>query len=388
MNIQSLPTAARPVIGELETATASSASGSSGVSVWVTPTGQLQFDAHNSTTPLTNTTSALTPGNTYFIVLSYVFTNNMTGNRGEVDLWVNPTSLGNDANIPPPTISTTNSNPGNGIGGPLTAPPTLQGLCLIYGTGQGGSGISTNLFDELRVDNHWAGVTPTGPSPGPTYNVTGGGNGCPGSGFPVGLSGSATSDEYWLYINSAFSGQIVAGTGSAISFGPQFVSGVYAVLASNTVSGNVGWMSGSAVVSVLAGPNITTQPASITVATNGYATFSVTATGDGLDYQWYKNNGTGLSDGGHVSGSQTSTLVISPATTADAATVANGYYVIITNSCGLAATSTPVASLTLEAPANLVWQGGNPNTNWDLATSPNWTNSAGNGSAVVFQHGR
>ena len=140
LNIQSLPTAARPVIGELETATASSASGSSGVSVWVTPTGQLQFDAHNSTTPLTNTTSPLTPGNTYFIVLSYVFTNNTTGNRGEMDLWVNPTSLGNDANIPPPTISTTNSNPGNGVGGPLTAPPTLQCLCLIYGTGQGGSG--------------------------------------------------------------------------------------------------------------------------------------------------------------------------------------------------------------------------------------------------------
>ena len=386
LNIQSLPGSARPIIGEDETANPTSETGSKGVSVWVTPTGQLQFDVHNNTNPLTNTTSALTVGNTYFVVLAYVFSNNITKNTGEVDLWVNPTSLGNDANIPPPTISTTNSNPGNSIGGPLTSPPTLQGLCLIYGSGQGTPGISTNLFDELRVDNHWAGVTPTGSSPGPTFNVTGGGNGCPGSGFAVGLSGSTASDKYWLYNNSAFSGQIVAGTGSAISFGPQFVSGVYAVLASNTASGNLGWMNGNAVVSVTAGPNITTQPASITVATNGYATFSVTATGDGLDYQWYKN-GTGLSDGGHVSSSQTSTLVISPATAADAATVANGYYVIITNICGLSATSTPVASLTLAAPANLVWQGGNPNTNWDLGISPSWTNSAGNGSAVVFQTG-
>jgi len=386
LNIQSLPGSARPIIGEDETAAPTSETGSRGVSVWVTPAGQLQFDVHNNTNPLTNTTSALTVGNTYFVVLAYVFSNNITKNTGEVDLWVNPTSLGNDANIPPPTISTTNSNPGNNIGGPLTSPPTLQGLCLIYGTGQGIPGISTNLFDELRVDNHWAGVTPTGPSPGPTFNVTGGGNGCPGSGFAVGLSGSTTSDKYWLYNNSAFSGQIVAGTGSAISFGPQFVSGVYAVLASNTASGNLGWMNGNAVVSVTAGPDITTQPASITVATNGYATFSVIATGDGLDYQWYKN-GTGLSDGGHVSGSQTSTLVISPATTADAATVANGYSVIITNICGLSATSTPVASLTLEAPANLVWQGGNPNTNWDLGITPSWTNSAGNGSAVVFNTG-
>jgi len=386
LNMQSLPAAARPIIGVLESATATSANGSSGVTVWVTPTGQLQFDVHNSTTPLTNTTSPLTIGNTYFVVLAYVFSNNITHNRGEVGLWVNPTSLGNDANIPTPTIYATNSNPDGGVhGGPLSSPPTLTSLFLIYGTGQGGSVISTNLFDELRVDNHWAGVTPTGPSPGPTFNMTGGGNGCPGSDFAVGLSGSVTTDIYWLYINSAFSGQTVTGTGSAIDFGPQSVSGVYAVLASNTVSGNVGWMNGNAVVSVTAGPNITTQPASITVATNGYATFSVTATGDGLDYQWYKN-GTGLSDGGHVSGSQTSTLVISPATTADAATVANGYYVIITNICSLSAISTPVAALTLEPAANLVWQGGNPNANWDLATA-NWTNSAGNGSAVVFNTG-
>ena len=384
LNIQSLPTAARPIIGEVETATISSASGSSGVSVWVTPTGQLQFDVHNNTYPLTNTTSALTPGNTYFIVLAYVFTNNINTNRGEVDLWVNPTSLGNDANIPAPTIYTTNSNPGDGTGGPMTAPPTLQGLCLIYGTGQGGSVISTNLFDELRVGSNWSVVTPTGPAPGPTFNVTGGGAGCPGQVFPVGLSSSVTGNVYWLYINSAFSGQTVTGTGSAVSFGSQSVSGVYTVLASNTVSGNVGWMNSNAVVTVLAGPNITTQPSSITVATNGYATFSVTATGNGLNYQWYKN-GTGLSNGGNVSGAQTNMLVISPATTADAATAANGYYVIITNSCGLAATSTPIAALTLAAPANLVWQGGNPNTNWDLATTANWTNSAG--SAVVFNEG-
>jgi autotransporter-associated beta strand protein len=385
LNIQTLPAAARPIIGEVETATVSSGSGASGVSVWVTPSGQLQFDVHNNSSPLTNiTASALTPGSTYFIVLAYVFSNNITKNTGEVDLWVNPSSLGDDANIPAPTISTTNSNPGNGIGGPMAIPPTLQGLILIYGTGQGGANISTNLFDEIRVDNHWAGVTPTGPPPGPIFNVTGGGTGCPGDAFLVGLSGSVTTNIYWLYVNSAFSGQTVTGTGLAISFGPKSVSGVYTVAASNTVSGNIGWMNTNAIVSVLAGPSITTEPASALVATNGYATFSVTAVGNGLNYQWYKN-GTGLSNGGHVSGAQTNMLVISPATAADAATVANGYYVIITNSCGLSATSTPVAALTLEPAANLVWQGGNLNTNWDLATTANWTNSAG--SAVVFHQG-
>jgi len=372
LNLQTLPSATRPIIGLTEKGPGTTTlDASTGVSIWETSLGQLMFDVHNVSTPLTNTTSALSLGNTYFIVLSYNFTNR------QVNLWVNPSVLGNDANIPAPTISSTNTSNGT-----LSSPATLQSLALFYPTS---SAISTNLFDELRVDNHWAGVTPTGPSPGPTFNVTGGGAGCPGENYiVVGLSGSVTTNIYWLYINSAFSGQTVTGTGSSVSFGTQSVSGVYTVVASNTVSGNVGWMNGNVVVSVLAGPNITTQPASMVVATNGYATFSVTATGDGLNYQWYKN-GTGLSDGGHISGSKTNMLVISPATTADAATAANGYYVIITNSCGLAATSTPIAALTLDAPANLVWQGGNPNTNWDLATTANWTNSAG--SAVVFNAG-
>jgi autotransporter-associated beta strand protein len=372
MNLQTLPSGIRPVIGLSEKGpNTTTLDASTGVTIWETSLGQLQFGVHNNNNPWTNITSALSIGSTYFIVLAYNFTNR------EVDLWINPTSLGNDANIPAPTTYSTNTS----NNGTLSSPATLQSIAIMYPSS---TPISTNLFDELRVDNHWAGVTPTGTAPGPTFNVTGGGAGCPGDAFAVGLSGSVTTNIYWLYTNSAFSGQMVTGNGSTISFGPKSVSGVYTVVASNTVSGNVGWMSGSAIVSVLAGPNITTQPASIVVATNGYATFSVTATGDDLNYQWYKN-GTGLSNGGHVSGAQTNMLVISPATTADAATAANGYYVIITNNCGLAATSTPVAALTLDAPTNLVWQGGNPNTNWDLGTTANWTNSAGN--AVVFNAG-
>ena len=116
LNIQSLPPTgpnnARPVIGELESATATSANGSSGVTVWVTPTGQLQFDVHNSTTPLTNTTSPLTPGNTYFIVLAYVFSNNMTQIGGK---WIcgsirppwatTPTSRPRPSSPPTPTLT-------------------------------------------------------------------------------------------------------------------------------------------------------------------------------------------------------------------------------------------------------------------------------------------
>ena len=222
-------------------------------------------------------------------------------------------------------------------------------------------------------------------SPGPSFNVTGGGAGCPGDSFPIGLSGSVTTNAYRVYTNGVFDGAVAVqtGTGSALSFGTLSVVGTNTVVASNTVSGFTGLMSGSAVISILAGPVITTQPAPVLVATNGIGAFTVTATGSTLHYQWYKN-GAGLSDGGHVSGSQTSTLTISPATTADVATTANGYYVIITNNCSLSATSTTNA-LTLQPAGKLVWQGANLNTNWDLAITPNWTNSAG--GFVVFNSG-
>ena len=360
-----LPLADRPIIG-LNGSTSTSPSPSSGPSVWISSTGQLKIDKSSSTAAFTNTTPALTLGSTYLVVMSYTIAN------GQVQLWVNPTSLGNNSSVPVATISSTN-------GANVTA---IDSLCLYSGTG---ISISTNRFDELRVDNNWAGVTPASPSPGNVYNVTGGGSGCPGDAFAVGLNGSDSSSVvYLLYTNGSYSGQSVTGTGSAVTFGPQVVTATYSVLASNTVDSDVGWMNGSVTVSVEAGPAITAQPNSVTVATGGYTSFTVAASGSDLVYHWYKN-GSPLSDGGDVSGSGTPTLTIYPAQASDAATAANGYYVVITNSCGLAATSSPVASLTLDTPNNLVWQGGNPNNVWDLGTTPNWFNSAN--AFTVFNAG-
>jgi autotransporter-associated beta strand protein len=339
----------------------------SGASVWVTSLGQLKVGKNNSTTPAATVTSPLVISNTYLVVLAYRFQTN----ADEVDLWVNPTSLGNNGNVPPPTIFTTNN----------ADSAMIQSVCLYAPSS---TPIMTNLFDEIRVDTNWAGVTPNSCSPGNVYNVTGGGGpGCPGDHFAVGVSGSDLNVNYLLYTNGVFSGEVVSGTGSAVNFAPQSETALYVVLASNTLSSCVGWMNGSASVTVFDPPVITSQPNPAIVATNGLAAFSVAATGSGLHYQWYKN-GTGLTDGGHISGATTPTLVIFPAGTSDAATPASGYYVVITNSCAASATSVTNA-LTLDAPANIVWQGGNPNTNWDVATTVNFTNSAG--SPVVFNFG-
>jgi hypothetical protein len=57
-------------------------------------------------------------------------------------------------------------------------------------------------------------------------------------------------------------------------------------------------------------PAITAQPQSTVAAAGGTARLSVTATGQGLTYQWRKN-GRNLPNGGNVSGANTATLTIS-----------------------------------------------------------------------------
>ncbi len=223
-------------------------------------------------------------------------------------------------------------------------------------------------------------------SPGPSFTVTGGGTGCLGDAFLVGLSGSVSTNNYLLFTNGVFSGVTQAGTGSAINFAAQTVQAAAVtntVLASNTVSSFTGLMSGSVVIQPYPAPVITTQPTTALVVTNGVAVFSVAATGVGLHYQWYKN-GAALTDITPFAGSQTAALTVSPATPAEAALAANGYYVVITNNCGNAKISTTNA-LTLQPPGNLVWQGGNPNLNWDLASTLNFTNPAS--TFVVFNSG-
>lgn len=242
--------------------------------------------------------------------------------------------------------------------------------------------IGTSLDPVMDINQITVSASLAG-TPGPSFTVMGGGVGCPGDQFLVGLSGSVTANNYLLYTNGVFDGQVISGLNSnnlAISFGPQSTVATYTVLATNTVTHNTGLMSSSASISIEPAPVITTNPTPVWVAANYAAVYAVAATGGGLGYQWF-TNGTALADGGNVSGSHTATLTISPAT--NSVTAANGYYVVITNSCGLSVTSTTNA-LTLDVPANLTWVGGNPNTSWDLATTANWNNGT---AATNFNSG-
>jgi hypothetical protein len=90
-------------------------------------------------------------------------------------------------------------------------------------------------------------------------------------------------------------------------------------------------------------PQIVQSPLNQTVIAAASATFSVSATGLGLSYQWRKN-GVNLSDGGNVAGATTSCLTLSGVQASDAA----NYDVVVTNSDG--AVTSAAATLTVLVP--------------------------------------
>jgi len=90
-----------------------------------------------------------------------------------------------------------------------------------------------------------------------------------------------------------------------------------------------------ATLTVVDPPAILTQPASQTNNAGATATFTVSASGNFLTYQWRKN-GANLANGGNVSGATAPSLSLASLAVGDSGT----YTVAITNSAG-SATSTP-----------------------------------------------
>ncbi len=128
------------------------------------------------------------------------------------------------------------------------------------------------------------------------------------------------------------------------------------------VDANVGSTNYLCVIQDLAPPStppiITTPPQSVVVTNGAPAAFSVSVTGAlPFGYQW-QFNGTNLADGGSISGSATSNLVLSAATTNNA----GSYTIIITNVYGSVTSSAAILTVVLPSPQNLfvaIFNGGN-----------------------------
>jgi len=96
-------------------------------------------------------------------------------------------------------------------------------------------------------------------------------------------------------------------------------------------------------------PAITSNPVSQTICTGSNVSFSATATGTGISYQWQVNTGSGftnLTNTGVYSGATSSTLNITGATVGF---TGYQYQCVVSGTCSPAATST-AATLTVHAP--------------------------------------
>ena len=171
-----------------------------------------------------------------------------------------------------------------GTGFPITfGLQTIPGVYTILGT-------DPNTACTLVMTNSVTVVV----DPLPTaFTVTGGGNYCTGgNGVSVGLANSESGVNYALYLYGVATGQVVAGTGTAISFGSQLTPGVYSVYAVNTATTCENWMTGNVNVVVYPLPVVFTVTGGGSVCT-GQAGVNVGLSGSqiAVNYELYFNGG-------------------------------------------------------------------------------------------------
>ena len=211
----------------------------------------------NGTTGTTGTFNSLAPGN-YIVTVTDANECTTTTNANVI---TNPlpsifnvtgggTYCANGSGVPvglsgsESGVSYQLQNNGSNIGGPVAG----TGSVLSFGM-QTAAGTYTVVAANASTtcSSAMTGSASVSINPLPSlFSVTGGGVYCAGTaGAPVGLSGSEAGVNYQLQNNGSNIGTIVAGTGSAISFGLQQPAGTYSVVATNsflcsvTMTGNV-----------------------------------------------------------------------------------------------------------------------------------------------------
>ena len=144
-------------------------------------------------------------------------------------------------------------------------------------------------------------------------------------------------------------------------------AGTYSVVVSGT-SPCASVTSADAILNVSQLISISTQPlASQTICSGSNVSFSVTTTASGFTYQW-RRGATNLTNGGNISGANSSTLTITSASSSDAAT---DYNVVITGAAPCAPVTSNNASLIVNQAVN-------------ITTQPAGTQTICSGSTVSF----
>ncbi len=203
------------------------------------------------------------------------------------------------------------------------------------------SAVVTNAVDftisddaVLTVNSGSGGTAPTITTQPASRTVTAG----QAASFSVTASGSATLTYQWRKSGTAISG--ATSSTFAIAATTATDAATYSVVVTNSAGSVTSNAATLSVNPVATAPTITSQPVSLSVTAGQTASFSVTASGSSLSYQWYKY-------GGAISGATAATYTIAATTTADAA----NYSVFVANSAG-SATSNSVTLLV--NPSNII----------------------------------
>ena len=190
---------------------------------------------------------------------------------------------------------------------------------------------------------------------------------CPGANVILTSAASGTHLSYqWVKDAIAMPGK--NSPGLALSSVSSADEGNYLTIISNAC-GNVS--SNTAALSVNSLPAMSSQPAALILCEGDNGSFTVSATGSGLSYQWLKN-GIALSEGGGFSGTQSNELLLSNVSAGDA-----GVFICMVNSnCG--SLSSDPANLTVNENISILSQPANktvcPGTNVVFAVIASGTN--------------
>ena len=169
-------------------------------------------------------------------------------------------------------------------------------------------------------------------------------SGCPGGpvSFTVGATGSGLTFQWRRNsVNLVNGGNVFNATTPTLTINPTGAGDVGSYDA--VVSSNLGITatSNAATLSLAAPPQVTQSPTDATRCPGQSVTFTATATGDGLIFQWRKN-------GQDIVGANESSLTISPVSAGDA----GSYDVVVGGTCNPSVTSAP-ATLTVNTPPSI-----------------------------------
>jgi hypothetical protein len=317
LNVQTAPGTVKALV---YLQNANSASSSPPLGIFLTASSQIGLAKGGSSPAVT--AAALGAG-THLIVARYTF---LAGND-QVDLWVDPTSLGTNA-IPPATLTT-------GLGSSSDA-AALGHVFLNHAAAQ------TVWLDELRVGNSWSQVTPTdGSTPSPVGapritqvfrsdgNLVLSGTNGPAHGPYDVLSATTLALAVPLWPSITTNAFDASGNFSSTNpIAPGEPQRFYAIRSGTNTS-----------APVPEAPELTDQPENLTLLEGLDAVFAVVATGTApLVFQWFFNTNTPIANATNATYAITNVQ----------AGHAGNYFVVVSNAGGSA--TSVVATLTVNIP--------------------------------------